>query len=52
MALTEITNEGNLYQKTGAWRERGKLGYHVSDDYRPLYEKQFFLFFKGLYCST
>jgi len=47
MALSEITTKGRLYQKVGAWRERGENGYHVSDMYRPLYEKQFFLFFKG-----
>jgi len=47
MALSEITEKGRLYQKVGAWRERGEKGYHVSDMYRPLYENQFFLFFKG-----
>ena len=48
MALTEITkDQGRLYQKAGAWRERGRLGYHVSDLYKPVYEQQFFLFFKG-----
>ena len=47
MALSEINKEGRLYQKVGAWREKGDHGYHVSDMYRPLYEKQLFLFFKG-----
>ena len=48
MALTEITkDQGRLYQKAGAWRERGRLGYHVSDLYKPVYEQQFFLFFRG-----
>ena len=48
MALTEITTDGKLYQRIGAWREKGKNGYHVSDQYRPLYEQQFFLYFKDL----
>ena len=48
MALTEITTNGKLYQRIGAWREKGKNGYHVSDQYRPLYEQQFFLYFKDL----
>jgi len=47
MALTEITKEGKIYQRIGAWREKGRHGYHVSYEYRHLYEQQFFLFFKG-----
>ena len=46
MALTEI-HKGKIYQRTGAWREGKNVGYHVSDLYLPLYEKEFFLFFKG-----
>ena len=46
-AVTEICKDGRLYQKAGAWRERGRLGYHVSDLYKSVYEQQFFLFFKG-----
>ena len=48
MALTEITTDGKLYQRIGAWKEKGNNGYHVSDQYRPLYEQQFFLYFKDL----
>ena len=48
MALTEMYKGGRLYQRTGAWREGKKMGYHVSDTFRPLYEKEFFLFFKGI----
>ena len=46
MALTEM-HKGKIYQRTGAWREGKNVGYHVSDLYLPLYEKEFFLFFKG-----
>ena len=46
-ALTEITTDGKLYQRIGAWRERGRNGYHVSEEYSPLYEQEFFIFFKG-----
>ena len=52
MAVTEICKDGRLYQKAGAWRERGRLGFHVSDLYKPVYEQQFFLFFKGKFNST
>ena len=47
MAMTEICKDGRLYQRAGAWREKGRLGYHVSDLYKSVYEQQFFLFFKG-----
>ena len=45
--MTEICKDGRLYQRAGAWRERGRQGYHVSELYKPVYEQQFFLFFKG-----
>ena len=47
MAVTEFYKGGKIYQRTGAWREGKNMGYHVSDMYLPLYEKEFFLFFKG-----
>ena len=50
-AVTEIIKGGRLYQRSGAWREGGKFGYHVSELYKPLYEQQFFIFFKGLFHS-
>ena len=52
MAVTEICKDGRLYQKAGAWRERGRLGYYVSDLYKSVYEQQIFLFFKGWFNST
>ena len=48
MALTEMYKGGRLYQRTGAWREGKKMGYHVSDTFRPLYEKEFFLFIQRM----
>ena len=52
MAVTEMCKDGRLYQRAGAWRERGRLGYHVSDLYKSVYEQQFFLFFKGYFTSA